>query len=114
MNQEEMREWLVKHQKHCPVCGRRVMAEGSHAHHLFVRRLKQIDHLLWCVENIVLVCPDCHVPEAPDLNWAAAMQKWAMGFTPQGIREWMASLPTKVPLRVPGWFIEAEEDYYGR
>lgn len=80
-------------------------------HHLFVRRMKSIDPFLWCVENIALVCPRCHVPEAPGLNYLATLQKWKMGFTPQGIREWMESLPTKVPIAPPSWFIEAEEDY---
>lgn len=107
---EELRQWLKIHQFVCPVCGKRLTGYED-LHHLFVRRMRTIDHLLWCKENISLVCSNCHVPEAPDLNYMAAVQKWHMGFTPQGIREWIDSLPTREPIKIPRWFLLAEEEH---
>ena len=106
----ELRKWLVQYQRFCPVCGRPVSIHDT-LHHLFVRRMKRYEDLLWTRENIVLVCPEHHVPEAPDLNYAAALQKWTMGFTPNDIRKWIDNLPFRVKRGLPGWFIRAEEDF---
>ena len=113
MKQSELREWLVEHQEDCPGCGKRV-GPWDTLHHVFHRRLKRIDHLLWCETNISLVCPTCHNPEAQDLNLNCALQKFAMGFEPDDIRDWMDSLPLKVKPGLPAFFIEAEEAFYKR
>ena len=111
MKQSELREWLVEHQEHCPGCGCR-SSEWHDLHHVFVRRInKQIDELTWCVENVSLVCPSCHVPEAQDLNLNCTLQKFSMGFEPDDIRDWLDSLPLKVKPGLPGFFLEAEEQW---
>ena len=82
-------------------------------HHLFLRR--NPDHpLLYCELNMALVCHNCHVPEAPGLNLKAAVQKWGMGFSPDDVRMWLASLPFKVTPGLPSWFVDAESIYDGR
>ena len=109
MKQAELCEWLVEHQENCAGCGCR-SSTWDHLHHVFVRRLKRIDHLLWCETNISLVCPSCHtgMGEAEDLNLNCALQKFSMGFEPDDIRDWMDSLPLKVKPGLPHFFIEAE------
>ena len=113
MTQDELRDWLVENQRYCPGCGYPVHV-NDHLHHVFVRRLKQVDDLLWTRLNIALVCPTCHVPEAPSLNLNCALQKWSMGFSPQDVRDWIASLPLKVKPGMRRFFLEAEQNYYGR
>lgn len=108
-----LREWLVANQRFCPVCGKSVTIYDD-LHHLFIRRMKRYEGLLWTKENIVLVHNQgCHVPEAPNLNYNSALQKFRMGFTPDDIREWIDSLPFKVKPGLPAFFIQAEEDYCG-
>ena len=106
----ELREWLAENQKRCPACGKRI-CEGDHLHHVFIRRNPSIPEL-YARENMALVCAEDHVPEAPGLNYTATLQKFAMGFTPREIRDWVASLPFKVKPGMPSWFVEAEGDYY--
>ena len=106
----ELREWLVENQGHCPGCGKR-SSPWDNLHHVFVRRLKQIDELTWAPINISLVCPSCHVPESEDLNLNCALQKFSMGFSPNDIRDWMDSLPLKVKPGLPAFFVEAEEQW---
>lgn len=106
----ELREWLVEHQRFCPAC-RKPMTVHDTLHHVFVRRIKRYGDLLFDRTNISLVCPGCHVPEAPDLNYLCACQKWMIGFTPQDVREWIDNLPFKVKLGLPKFFIKAEETY---
>lgn len=106
----ELREWLVEHQQFCPACGDRVTVHDT-LHHMFVRRIKRYEDLLFDRINISLVCPGCHTPEAPDLNCLCALQKWTMGFTPQDVREWIDNLPFKVKPGLPKFFIKAEADY---
>jgi len=116
MKQSELREWLVEHQGNCPGCGSPLSPWHS-LHHVFHRRLKQIDDLLWVPINISLICPNCHPPamsEAEDLNLNCALQKFSMGFEPDDIRDWLDSLPLKVKPGLPGFFIEAEEAFYSR
>ena len=110
MKQNELREWLVENQEDCPGCGVR-SSPWHNLHHVFHRRLKRIDHLLWCETNISLVCPSCHVPETHDLNLNCALQKFSMGFEPDDVRDWMDSLPLKVKPGLPGFFLEAEEQW---
>ncbi len=108
MKQSELREWLVEHQENCPGCGCRSSPWHS-LHHVFHRRLKQIDKFLWVPENISLVCQKCHDPEAEDLNLNCALQKFSMEESePNDIRDWMDSLPLKVKPGLPHFFIEAE------
>ncbi|GAF68535.1 unnamed protein product [marine sediment metagenome] len=116
MKQNELREWLVENQEDCPGCGKRV-GPWDTLHHVFHRRLKQIDKLLWVPENCSLICPDCHPPamsEAPNLNLNCALQKFSMGFEPDDIRDWLDSLPLKVKPGLPAFFLEAEEAFHGR
>ena len=113
MKQSELREWLVEHQGNCPGCGC-PSSPWHQLHHVFVRRLKQIDDLTWVKENCSLVCPSCHVPETEGLNLNCALQKFSMGFEPDDIRDWMDSLPLKVKPGLPGFFVEAEEAFYRR
>ena len=113
MKQSELREWLVEHQGNCPGCGC-PSSPWHQLHHVFVRRLKQVDDLTWTKENCSLVCPSCHVPETEDLNLNCALQKFSMGFEPDDIRDWLDSLPLKVKPGLPGFFVEAEEAFYGR
>ena len=111
----KLREWLVKHQRFCPSCGKPVSVYDT-LHHLFVRQMKQYEDLLWTQLNISIVCPDDHtgMGEAPNLNYLCALQKWTMGFTPDDVREWIDGLPFKVKPGLPGFFIEAENDYEKR
>ena len=110
MKLTKLREWLVEYQENCPGCGKRSSPWDS-LHHVFHRRLKRIDDLLWVPENISLVCQSCHPPgmsEAEDLNLNCALQKFSMGFEPDDIRDWMDSLPLKVKPGLPAFFVEAE------
>ena len=116
MKQTELREWLVENQEDCPGCGCR-SSPWDHLHHVFVRRLKPIDKLLWVPENCSLVCPSRHtgMGEAEDLNLNCALQKFSMkDLEPDDIRDWMDSLPLKVNPGLPAFFIEAEETFYKR
>jgi len=110
----ELREWLVEHQRFCPACRQPVSIHDT-LHHLFVRRIKRYEELLWDKCNISLVCPADHIEmgEAPDLNYLCALQKWTMGFTPDDVREWIDGLPFKVKPGLPAFFIQAEGDFYG-
>ena len=112
MKQAELREWLVEHQEDCPGCGCR-SSPWDTLHHLWVRRLKPIDKLLWVPINISLVCPDCHtgMGETEGLRLNCALQKFSMGFEPDDVRDWMDSLPLKVKPGLPGFFLEAEEQW---
>ena len=110
MKQAELREWLVENQEDCPGCGCR-SSPWDHLHHVFVRRLKPVDDLLFVTENISLVCHSCHtgMGEAEDLNLNCALQKFSMkDLEPDDIRDWMDSLPLKVKPGLPGFFLEAE------
>lgn len=110
MTHDELRDYLVEHQPACPGCGY-PPHWNDHLHHVFVRRLKPIDHLLWHIINIALVCPSCHTPEAPNLNYHAALQKFEMGISPQDVRDWLESLPLKVKPGLRASFVRAEETW---
>lgn len=112
MTHDELRDWLIEHQSGCPGCGYPAH-RNDHLHHIFHRRLKQIDDLLWVPINIALVCPTCHVPERHNLNYRAALQKFEQGFTPDKVREWLDGLPLKVKPGLPRFFIRAEERWIG-
>lgn len=112
MNKADLADWLVINQKECPVCGASAHKEMD-LHHLWHRRLKLIDKLLWVPINISLVCNPCHVPETEKMNYKCAMQKFGMGFTPDRVRAWLKDLPLKVKPGFPAFFIEAEEAWEG-
>ena len=106
-----LREQLCVLQKTCPGCG--IPSSIGHTrHHLFIRRIKKYDHLLWTVENISLICAECHVDmgEAPRLGYLATMQKFEIGIAPERIEAWVDSLPMKIK-RLPGFYWEAKEDF---
>ena len=49
--------------------------------------------------------------EAPNLGYSAAIQKFRAGITPEQIEEWVANLPTKVPLNLPAFYYLAKEHH---
>ena len=108
----KLREQLCILQEGCPGCGI-PSCTGHTLHHLLVRRIKKYNHLLWTVENISLICAECHVDmgEAPNLGYSAAIQKFRAGITPEQIEGWVASLPTKVPLNLPAFYHLAKEHH---
>jgi hypothetical protein len=116
LNKDELVTWLIKNQKTCPVCGRKLFKndEVFDLHHLWHRRLKQIDSLLWVPINITMLCHRCHVPETPEMNFKCAMQKFRMGFSPKQVRIWLSDLPLKVAPGLPRFFVRAEEEYERR
>jgi hypothetical protein len=111
VNKDELASWLIIHQRKCPGCGARSTREHD-LHHLWHRRLKQVDPLLWATINISLVCNPCHVPESKDLNYLCALQKFELGITtPENVLEWLANLPLKVQAPVPAFFYRARLDW---
>ena len=107
-----LREELCTLQKSCPGCGM-PSCTGHDLHHLFVRRIKRYDKLLWHSLNIALVCQSCHtgMGEKSNLNYSATVQKFRAGITPEEIEDWVANLPTKVPIRLPAFYYLAKEHH---
>ena len=102
-----VKQYLMNTQKGCPVCGRSTRRQGD-AHHLFVRRGPDIPELYTEI-NIILVCHNCHVPEAPELNYMSALMKLEI-YGPDAIEGWLDSLPLKIKT-LPSFYWEAREDY---
>jgi len=116
LNKDELVGWLILNQKTCPACGARLYRDDEKfdLHHLWHRRLKQIDDLLWVPINISMVCHRCHVPETEELNYKCAVQKFRMGFTPSMVVGWLRGLPLKVVPGLPDYFVRAEIDFERR
>ena len=106
----KLREQLCVLQKGCPGCGM-PSCTGDDLHHLLIRRVKKDAPWLYTIENCVLVCHACHVPERKNLNYSATIQKFRAGITPEQIEGWVASLPTKVPLNLPAFYHLAKEHH---
>jgi hypothetical protein len=113
MNKDDLVLWLIKNQKTCPVCGKRLFRnmEEFDLHHLWHRRLKQIDPLLWDPINISMLCHRHHVPETAEMNYKCALQKFSMGLDPDEVVCWLRALPLKVKPGLPAFFVRAEQAY---
>jgi len=102
------RRYLLKlrlslRQKLCPGCGQPLNGQGD-AHEVFFRRRFLDDE-----HNVILVHHECHVPEAPHLNYNAALMKLC-DYGPEAIEAWAASRPL-VDRTLPSWYWEAKKAY---
>jgi len=70
---------------------------------LFARRRFLTDEI-----NVILVHHTCHVPEAPHLNYNAALMK-LVDHGPEAIEAWARERS----VRLPSWYWEAKETYEG-
>ena len=94
---------LSDRQKVCPACGKPLNGQGD-GHEVFFRRRFLDDEY-----NVILVHHECHVPEAPHLNYNAALMKLC-DYGPEAIEAWARELPLKNNT-LPAWYWETKETW---
>jgi hypothetical protein len=91
-----IREHLFKQQKgQCAHCWRKFTShEDMHAHHAVYSRMKGLEQWLDSVENITLLCPDCHANHGFHSSWFGRCLAWSKkidaGFA---MEKWHAEIP---------------------
>jgi len=111
--EQQQREWLRFHQRQCPVC-ENPLTGYEHRHHWLIRRSKKKPELDQPGYNLLLVCPDCHDPEASNLGYLCALQVFqTIGIPPNELEAWVDSLPYKVRRDLPLFYYDAREAVYG-
>lgn len=109
-----MRDYLVRHQKVCPVCKRPIWREDAR-HHWLIGQMKGRPELDEPILN-VLLCHNssCHVPPPPRLDYLCAeFVMRDLGVSPDEIEAWAESLPFKVRPDLGEAYYEARMDVCG-
>ena len=105
MTRDQMMTWLLQRQKECP-CGQ--IHELTDVHHVFIRRVRKNMDLLYHPANCVAANNKCHIEEGKDFQIRSALMCFDHVGGPDGVLEWLESLPLKVK-HLPAHFWEARE-----